>query len=233
MELVNPGMCYFSKRYPVVKLTLLTHKLCSGAGKVTAVTKTEIGRSIDFIKVFLRNPATVGAIAPSSKCLAAAMTHGLNLGVNDSVIELGPGTGSLTNQIRNVIARPEAYLGVELQEKFVTLLRNRFPGLQFVRGSAALTHQYCSDYHIAPVRAIISGIPFTTLPLRVQREIIHCLDKVMQPGCVFRTFQYVHAYPLPLAQKFRNEMQRTFGRHHRSKIVFKNLPPAYVLTWTR
>lgn len=197
------------------------------------MTKAEIGRSIDFIKVFLRNPTTVGAIAPSSKCLADAMTRDLNLGFDDAIIELGPGTGALTRQIREVIPGPHAYLGVELQEKFVTLLRHRFPGLQFVRGSAELTHQYCDAFQIAPVRAIISGIPFTTLPNRVQRDIIQCLDNLMTPGCVFRTFQYVHAYPLPLAMKFRNEMRRTFGHHHRSKIVFKNLPPAYVLTWTR
>ena len=86
---------------------------------------------------------------------------------------------------------------------------------------------------MGPTRAIICGLPFASLPLATQDAIIDSLEDLVPPGGLFRTFQYVHAYFLPAAVRFRRRMNRTFGPHHRSPAVLANLPPAYVLTWSR
>jgi hypothetical protein len=54
----------------------------------------------------------------------------------------------------------------------------------------------------------------------------------MEKGCLFRTFQYVHGYHLPPAQKFRKRMEERYGKTLRSQVVIKNIPPAYTLTWS-
>ena len=189
--------------------------------------------SPEFIKNFIKNPTHVGAIAPSSKELARVMIRGLALNEGEAVLELGPGTGAFTCQIRNIIPDSSAYIGIEREASFCRFLERRFPELQFVNGNAAELDTIYPAVSDKPAKVIISGLPFATLMPRVRDSIIDCLDQLMTPGTIFRTFQSVNAYPFPTAVEFRERMYRLFGEHHRSKVVFRNLPPAFVLTWQR
>ena len=63
---------------------------------------------------------------------------------------------------------------------------------------------------------------------------IYALDlnpSILTEDGEFRTFQYVHAYGLPAARRFRAAMDRLFGSSTRSQPVLRNVPPAYVLTY--
>ncbi|MGH1365534.1 MAG: class I SAM-dependent methyltransferase [Calditrichia bacterium] len=193
----------------------------------------DLAAALSFVKVFLKNPAQVGALTPSSRALASRMVHNLDLKAGETILELGPGTGSVTRLIKDVIPAESIYLGIEREPKFVKLLDKRFPDMQFVTGNAEHAEKHCHDANCPPAKAIISGLPFSSLPSQVRAGIIDSIDHLMTPGSIFRTFQYVHAYPLPSAIKFRNQMCNRFGSHHRSKAVLKNLPPAYILTWRR
>ncbi len=185
-----------------------------------------------FLSAFLRHPARVGAIAPSSPQLARAMVRDLHLPAGGCVIEFGPGTGPFTAELANLTG-PNAYLGIEREPRFVRVLENRFPQMRFVTGSAEDAVTLHAEAGLGPVRAVICGLPFASLPPSVQDGIVDALDQMLTPGCMFRTFQYVHAYGLPTAIRFRRRMRELFGRHHRSRPVLRNIPPAYVLTWQR
>lgn len=52
-------------------------------------------------------------------------------GAGDRVIEIGPGTGSLTEAL---LERYEHLVAVELDQRAVEVLRNQFPGLQVIHG---------------------------------------------------------------------------------------------------
>jgi phospholipid N-methyltransferase len=186
-----------------------------------------------FFRVMLRHPVSVCAVAPSSQELARAMTHGIHLRPKESLIELGPGTGALTAQIHRILPASDAYLGIELEARFVQLLKERFPDLRFVQDTVARAHRVHVQSGLEPVKAIISGLSIATLPEDVQEAFIHNIDRLMTPGCLFRMFQYVHAYPWPSSIRFRQRMSRLFNSYHRSRVVFKNIPPAFVLTWRR
>ena len=71
------------------------------------------------------------------------------------------------------------------------------------------------------------------MPVPVIDEIIGNLDRLLGPGSVFRMFQYVHAYYLPSAVRFRRHMTPLFSDYRCEALVVRNLPPALVLTWTR
>jgi len=169
-----------------------------------------------FLRAMLRHPAQVGALAPSSPALARAMVSGIDFSDGRGVLELGPGTGPFTKQIHQRLADPSLYLGIERDPSFVRLLRERFPPMPVVEGSAD--------------RAL-SGLPFASLPPRVQDGVIRCLDQLMQEGTEFRTFQYLHAWSLPTAARFRRLMAERFGPCEVSRPVLRNLPPALVLRW--
>ncbi len=190
-----------------------------------------MANSVKFLKAFLANPRSIGAIAPSSRYLARAMVAGLQPGPDEVMVELGPGTGAFTGAIRETLAAPSGYLGIEIEPAFVELLRDRFPNLEFCHGSAENVASILGATRRGRVHAILSGLPFASLAEPIQDRILTGLEQVMAPGTTFRTFQYVHAYPLAKARRFRAAMSNRFGRCRASGIILRNLPPALVLSW--
>jgi len=189
--------------------------------------------SLRFAQALLRNPASVGAIAPSSRQLAQAMMRGVSVNEDETIVEFGPGTGALTRAIAPAIDLPKQYIGIERDEKLVDRLRELFPKLSFVHGSAEDAMAIMDEYDAGSVKAIICGLPFTTLSSRVQDRVIEAVDHLLVPGAIFRTFQYAHSFLLPSATRFRQRMNRILGPQKRRRVVMSNVPPAYVLTWER
>lgn len=189
--------------------------------------------NIRFAKAFLSSPKSIGAVAPSSPVLARVMTQGLDLKYGESILEFGPGTGPFTKELGQMLPDHRAYLGIERDPEFVSLLEHRFPDMRFVCGLAQEAKRLHAEAELGPIRAILSGLPFASLPSDDQESILNCLDELMVPGVEFRTFQYVGAYLLPKAVRFRRRMNQLFGPVKRSRPVVRNLPPAYVLCWQR
>jgi len=88
-----------------------------------------VAERLQFLGAFLREPARVGAFVPSSPALAQAMLHGCALKDAKTVVEFGPGTGAFTRLILEGIGKQTAFLALELDEKHVRGLRQRFPRL--------------------------------------------------------------------------------------------------------
>jgi len=186
-----------------------------------------------FWRAWARHPGQVGAIAPSSTTLAKELVRNLRLNAGEAILEFGPGTGSFTELIQDLLPDPSAYLGIEREPQFVALLRRRFPRLRFVASSAEQAPDLAANAGLDKIRVVICGLPFASLSTVVQNAVIDALDRVLGPGGEFRTFQYVHAFLLPPAIRYRRRMCQVFGAHRRSHPVLRNLPPAYVLTWRR
>jgi phospholipid N-methyltransferase len=191
------------------------------------------GDTFRFIRQFLRTPGSIGAVAPSSKYLAKAMVGGVVVESGQRLLEFGPGTGPFTAAILPLLDSPSAYLGIERDERFVSLLRERFPQLDVQHGLAQDAGRLLAERGGGVVAAILSGLPFASLPAAVQDGVMAAIHELLMPGGEFRTFQYVHAFPLPAARRFRRAMDQRFGVHRRSRPVLRNVPPAYVLTWTK
>ena len=190
-------------------------------------------QTLKFLGSFVRHPRQVGAVVPSSPALAKAMVRGLNVAGDQSVVELGPGTGAFTRAILRHLPAPDRYLGIELNDDFVGHLRRRFPGANFIHGSAEQMHDHHAEARLGSAAAVLCGLPFASLPQSVQANVVDGLDRLLERGGEFRTFQYVHAYNLPAAQSFRRRMDALFGPGQRSPSVKLNVPPAYVLRWAR
>lgn len=183
------------------------------------------------IKAGLKNPLHIGAIAPSSTYLAAQMLHGLPLCSGKSILELGVGTGPFTKALHQILPADIPYLGIEREAGFMHSLRHRYPHFHFVCGDAGDALQIHAESGLPKVNCILSGLPFASLPEAVRNNILDAIDDFMAEGCLFRNFQYVHAFKMSPAVAFRERMNEKYGMVERSPVVFKNLPPAYTLTW--
>ncbi|HRH45061.1 MAG TPA: methyltransferase domain-containing protein [Pyrinomonadaceae bacterium] len=187
---------------------------------------------LQFLQGFFKKPGTIGAIAPSSPDLARKMIEDVQADENNVVLEIGCGTGAITRFLQDLIPNRKSFIGIEIEKNFVDRLETELPNLNVVCGDACQATQIIAENQLGKVSYIISGLPFVVLPKEVSDGILNEVDKLMEQGCLFRTFQYAHGYNLPPAKKFRQRLNDKYGVVKRSDLVFKNIPPAYTLTWT-
>jgi len=190
-----------------------------------------MNENIQFLQAFIKNPLKVGAITPSSPELALKMVKDITPDENNIVLELGVGTGAITKFLQDIVPDEKSYLGIELDGQLVKSLKTKFPDLKIIRGNACDLEKIHQKSNLGKVSYVICCLPFVSLPNEVGEKILSEIDKFMQQGCVFRTFQYAHGYYMPSAIKLREFMRNRYGKAKRSPLIVKNVPPAYTLTW--
>jgi phospholipid N-methyltransferase len=190
-----------------------------------------MNENIEFLQAFLKNPLKVGSIAPSSPELAHKMIQGIRPNEENIVLELGVGTGAITKFLQETVQNDESYLGIELDETLVKSLKKSFPELNIVYGNACEAFALHKKTNLGKVGFIISCLPFVSIPNDVGDTILAEIDKFMELGCVFRTLQYAHGFYFPSAIKLREHMRNRYGKSQKSRLIMKNVPPAYTLTW--
>ena len=217
-----------------MKHSLTTRK---ASGTVNGATKAlkpfggfafDLAEHIAFFQSFIREPASVGALSPSSRALARAMIEGFSLETADTVVELGPGTGAFTGPIRDRIGRQTTFLTMELDPFYVRSLRRRFPDLIVYNDSAERMLDYLALHGKKGAKYIVSGLPWANLPLDLQVRILDVLLKGLAQDGVFTTFAYFHARWLPKARQFRQSLESRFACVEISPTIWANLPPAFV-----
>lgn len=182
----------------------------------------------EFILEFLRAPASIGAVAPSSRDLTKMMLSAVDGNTPSLIVEFGPGTGSFTEAIRLRMGPRSQLIAIEQNCAFAGILQKKFPDLDLVHGSVETLPQILADRGGKPADCILSGLPWAVFEPDKQREILSAAAASLRPGGVFATFAYVHGLVLPRAQRFRSLLESTFGEVRRSEIVWWNLPPAFV-----
>lgn len=90
-----------------------------------------------FAKAFLRQPRTVGAIAPSSSAVAAELSTVVPKTGSPVVVELGPGTGSVTDAIAARLPVSGRHLAVEVDIDLVAHLLLTRPRVETLHGDAS------------------------------------------------------------------------------------------------
>ncbi|MFE9679521.1 class I SAM-dependent methyltransferase [Streptomyces sp. NPDC006259] len=175
---------------------------------------------------FLRHPRLTGAVAPSSPALAQAMTAGLDLDRADVVVELGSGTGAITQAILRQLAPAARLVAVELNPVFARRLTERYSdsAVEVLHGSA----EDLTKLVPYQVDVVVSGLPWTVMPHERQGRILDAVTGVLSPSGRFSTFAYVHAVWAPPARRFTAELAARFSTLERSPVVWPNIPPAYV-----
>ncbi|MEY4675004.1 MAG: hypothetical protein RL148_2788 [Planctomycetota bacterium] len=194
--------------------------------------RTPLRDGLGFLGAFLRNPTTVGAVVPSSRYLARALVGRIDHLAGELLVEFGPGTGPMTAVIQDLLPASARYLGIEISPAFHAVLKQRFPRLDFHLGSAADIQSILQQRHLPLPARIVSGLPFASLPAKVQDAVITgIVHSLRGTDADFRTFQYVHAYGLRSARRFRDAMAERFDHFERMGPVLRNIPPAFVLRY--
>jgi len=193
-------------------------------GRRAMLFRCGLGSFLTFARELVANPRAVGAVCPSSSELAQAMARELGTLEDGLVLELGAGTGSITEALLRHGVPPARLVAVERSPALAAHLRERFPAIRVIEGDAMwLDRLLGSD--AARVRAVVSGLPMRSLPSAVVHEIENQIRQLLPDNGVFVQFTY------DLSTPPRNRVAGL--RKARTRVVWRNLPPARVDTFIR
>lgn len=160
--------------------------------------------------------------------LANLLAESANIAAAKQVLELGPGTGPITEAISKSIASHAHYLGLEMNESFVKQLRERFPTMQF---EAVAAQSFDFDEVLGrdgSFDAIVSGLPWTAFPESLQIAILDHVMARLRPGGRFVTFAYAGFHLLPSGRHFRQLLSSRVATLETTHTIWGNFPPAFV-----
>ena len=177
---------------------------------------------LHFLKGLLARPKNVGAIAPSSPALARAIAQQVDPKVDGPVLELGPGTGVVTEALIERGIAPERITAIEYDPEFAKLVARRFPRVTVVRGDAFDLEKTLGQGEA--FAAIVSGLPLLTHPMAERQALLETALSRLKPGAPFVQLSYGTRPPLPAPPG---------ASLARAALVLMNLPPARVWVYRK
>ena len=120
---------------------------------------------VRFIRSWLERPLSTGAVTPSGKVLARAMASYIDPASDGPVVELGPGTGPVTEALVEAGVAPSRLVLVEFNPAFCRILRARYPDATLVQGDAYSLRRLLETLLLEPAAAVVSGLPLVTKPI--------------------------------------------------------------------
>jgi phosphatidylethanolamine/phosphatidyl-N-methylethanolamine N-methyltransferase len=180
---------------------------------------------VRFIRSWLEKPLSTGAVTPSGRVLARTMAGYVEPKVPGPVIELGPGTGPVTEALVHRGVDPARLLLVEFNPTFCQLLRARFPAATVIQADAYGLRRVLPNLLRQPAAAMVSGLPMFTKPVRTRVRLLREALALLLPGAPFVQFTYAVVPPIP----------RTFAgvTAEASERIWMNLPPARVWVYRK
>src|SRR5947209_9150352 len=180
---------------------------------------------VRFIRSWLEKPLSTGAVTPSGRVLARTMARYVDPATMGPVVELGPGTGPVTEALIAEGVAPERLVLVEFNPTFCQLLRARFPAATVLQGDAYGIRRLLTGLLQQPAAAIVSGLPLVTKPIRMRLRLLRDALELLTPGAPFVQFTYAVVPPIP---------NRLAGvRAEASERIWKNMPPARVWVYRK
>ena len=180
---------------------------------------------VRFLRSWIERPLTTGAVAPSGKHLARAMARYVDPDSEGPVVELGPGTGPVTEALVRAGVSPSRLVLVEFNPEFCRILQTRYPDATIVQGDAYSLRRLLETLLVQPAAAVVSSLPLITKPIRMRVRLVRDAFDLMLPGAPFVQFTYSVASPVPT--RLRGFVAEASGR------VWMNLPPARVWVYRK
>lgn len=178
-----------------------------------------------FFRAWMEKPLVMGAVAPSGPALARAIANQVEPERPGRIVELGPGTGSVTSAILARGIAPERLTVIEYNPEFCTLLKTRFPGITVVQGDAYGMEKSLGMPEAGSLATVVSGLPLFTKPLAMRQDLFDQSFRLLAPGAPLVQFSYALVPPVPVEEKGLTMWT--------SPWVLRNVPPARVWVYRK
>nr|WP_248308171.1 methyltransferase domain-containing protein [Bosea sp. AS-1] len=182
--------------------------------------KTKLGDEARFIKSWIDDPLRTGSVTPSSPALARRMASYVDPEQPGPVIEIGPGTGPVTEALIERGIEEERLILVEYSPEFCELLRQRFPRATVVQGDAYALSTTLAGHLTEKAIALVSSLPLFNRPPPARSALAKEAFPLLVEGAPFIQFTYSVISPIPR----KGSGLKAFV----SDWILRNIPPARV-----
>lgn len=199
---------------------------------------------LEFFRQFRQRFKTTGSVLPSSRFLARAMTGPIMDRKRPArILEVGPGTGAVTQRIVRLMDDGDRFDLVEINAAFADILQRRFqsdPEFRRIAGQSEVHNCPIQDFAARePYDYIISGLPLNNFSTELVEEVFDAFFRLLAPDGVLSYFEYMAVRSIRMVVGKRSERERireldgllrTYLDRHRvhRDWVLCNLPPAWV-----
>jgi phosphatidylethanolamine/phosphatidyl-N-methylethanolamine N-methyltransferase len=187
-------------------------------------TLDELTGNLRFLRALVAHPKNIGAIMPSSRALGRAIARQIDPARPGPVLELGPGTGVLTQAVLERGVAPGRLTLVEFDPDMAAFLISHFAGVDVIEGDAFDLGRTLGPKAREPFSAIISGIPLLNFPMARRRLFMEGVCRLLAPGAPLIQFSYGMQAPVVAPPGYSVI---------RAAMVWANLPPARVWVYRK
>jgi phosphatidylethanolamine/phosphatidyl-N-methylethanolamine N-methyltransferase len=197
-----------------------------------------------FLKQFVEQFHTTGAVMPSGRPLAGALCRFVGSSPEPQrILEVGPGTGAVTATLVERMRDEDHLCLIEINQTFVTHLKTAFKERAPLRAKAHrvdVIHGRLEDLtDDGRYDLIVSGLPLNNFSVTAVEQILDGFGRLLKPGGVLSFFEYIGVRSVKSWVSSKEErarlraigdmLHRTLdGREIRRDWVWPNVPPAWV-----
>ena len=178
-----------------------------------------------FLLKFLAKGRTISSAVPSSRSLVEGVLKLVDFGRPSTIVELGAGTGPVTEQIVERLGPQHRFVAVENDADFCAILRRRFPETALLEMDATLVAEPLARMGIHKVDYVLSGLPTPSLPRRSQINLWRWLRSALGPNGLF--------IQITVAPLFFKPFYDRLFEHVEYRMVWRNVPPGGVYYCSR
>ena len=172
-----------------------------------------------WVRKFLRHGTKIASLTPSSKWLCQAMCRELNPEREQVIVELGSGTGPLTELVHRTKNAKSRFLSVEIDDDLHKFATARCPEVDIAKASVEELPHLLKERGIDHIDVMLSCLPMPSMPHHVNQVVLETWQALTTNGI----FTQITQVPWWFQPTYRRVFQTvTFD------LVMMNPPPGGV-----
>jgi ornithine lipid N-methyltransferase len=187
------------------------------------IQKHSMRENLMFMGKFFRGGRRIASIWPSSVAMSRATIGKIDWERAKVIVELGAGTGAITEQIVRRLQAHTTLLSIERDADFVGVLRRRFAGhhnVEIVQADVRDLDPLFEARGIKRVDAFVSGLPTPSLPKGVREPMLASVRRYLAADGVFSNITEVPFWYWRVYRQLFKEVS--------FELVVRNMPPGGV-----
>ena len=189
------------------------------------MTRQQLADATVFLREFVRSPLLTASVAPSSRVLADHIAAPVPRHGDPVVVELGPGTGTITAAIQRRLGGRGRHLAIELSPRLAAVVQQRCPEVEVICADVAELPVILAERRLS-ADTIVSALPWAALRATSPRPLPSVLADVLTEDGVLCQLGYAATRWAPPARQQLADLRSAFEQVQVSRPVWRNLPPA-------
>jgi phospholipid N-methyltransferase len=184
--------------------------------------------SLQFLLESLRSPFAVGAVCPTSQRLAEALVRAAPVSDARCIVELGAGTGAVTERIVQRQHANSTVVAIERNAAFASTLRQRFPSVHVRQECVTRLECTAAAQGFDNADIVVSALPWTLFSNRMCIDILDSISNILAPGGCFVTIACLGLHTTARGRAMRTALENMFSHFNPLSPIWMNLPPALI-----